>query len=97
MARDLVCVDTLYEAPGAGKKMKDWLLCESTSTAYNSPTDNDVYWFLCVSLLFLSRLNKRETIRRRIIAILQAREGVLAWNKHMSMNIANTYFERQST
>ena len=45
---DLVCTDSLFNETSKGLKLKNCLLCESTSTAYDSPTQNDVYWFLCV-------------------------------------------------
>jgi hypothetical protein len=46
---DLVCGDSDYSNTNQGKHMKDCLLCLQNSTAYESPTDNDVYSFLCKS------------------------------------------------
>ncbi|PLB54189.1 hypothetical protein P170DRAFT_504975 [Aspergillus steynii IBT 23096] len=43
---DLVCTDSSFNETSKGLKLKNCLLCESTSTAYDSPTQNDVYWFL---------------------------------------------------
>ncbi|KAI9037259.1 uncharacterized protein KD926_000696 [Aspergillus affinis] len=43
---DLVCTDSAFNSTSKGLKLKNCLLCESTSTAYSSPTQNDIYWFL---------------------------------------------------
>lgn len=45
---DLVCTDSSFNETSKGLKLKNCLLCESTSTAYDSPTQNDIYWFLCM-------------------------------------------------
>ena len=50
---DVVCND--WELAGdnstaAGRKFKECLLCESTSSARDVSSDqNDVYWFLCIA------------------------------------------------
>ncbi|KAH8432675.1 uncharacterized protein LDX57_010302 [Aspergillus melleus] len=45
-ASDLVCSDSSFNSTSKGLKLKDCLLCESTSTAYELPNQNDIYWFL---------------------------------------------------
>ncbi|KAK1138259.1 hypothetical protein N8T08_003217 [Aspergillus melleus] len=45
-ASDLVCSDSAFNSTSKGLKLKDCLLCESTSTAYELPNQNDIYWFL---------------------------------------------------
>ena len=48
---DVVCGDNDYNDSSQGQKFKACLSCESTSTAYNNVTDNDIYWFLCTPSL----------------------------------------------
>ncbi|EAW11716.1 uncharacterized protein ACLA_094150 [Aspergillus clavatus NRRL 1] len=44
--RDLICKDADYNTTAEGIKMKNCLLCESTSTTYRTPYDSDIYWFI---------------------------------------------------
>lgn len=45
---NIVCKDRNYNLTQSGRTMKNCLLCESTSTAYKTATDNNLYWFLCM-------------------------------------------------
>jgi hypothetical protein len=47
LATNIVCGDSDYSNTSQGKHMKRCLLCLENSTSYDSPQDNDIYWFLC--------------------------------------------------
>lgn len=51
VAPDTVCDDWEFEGPDStvrGRKWKECLLCEQTSTAIDKESnENEVYWFLC--------------------------------------------------
>lgn len=57
---DLICNDYELDGPNQtvhGRKWKDCLTCESTSTATDSNArENDVYWFLCAYQRRLRRM-----------------------------------------
>lgn len=48
---DIDCWDDQFNTSKPNPNMANCLLCESTSPAYNTSTDNDLYWFTCMYLI----------------------------------------------